>query len=174
MTRLLVPSPQMLDNRPLRPDQQALHARLRKLPRHAQQVFLCSRLDGLSYPDIAQLLDVSPDSVTKDMCLALQHCCTDEERRTPVNTAATQWYIKLQSPGTTPSDRIEFRRWLDSTPQHRDSFHAVELRWRLALEPAYALGSTYPYRRSRTGVAKTLWAVGVTLLLVLAEWLRPA
>ncbi|MDT4840753.1 putative RNA polymerase sigma factor FecI [compost metagenome] len=48
--------------------------RLRGLPRRCQQVFLLSRVDGLSYGSIAERLGVSLSTVEKDMIRVLQHC----------------------------------------------------------------------------------------------------
>ncbi|MGA4635348.1 RNA polymerase sigma factor [Pseudomonas solani] len=48
--------------------------RLQGLPRRCQQVFLLSRLDGLSYASIAERLGVSLSTVEKDIIRVLQHC----------------------------------------------------------------------------------------------------
>ena len=39
-----------------------------------RQVFLMSRLDGYTYPEIAEKLDVSLSTVEKDIAMALRHC----------------------------------------------------------------------------------------------------
>ena len=39
-----------------------------------REVFLLSRLDGLTYPEIAQRLSVSLSTVEKDMARAMRHC----------------------------------------------------------------------------------------------------
>ncbi|QKH37252.1 sigma-70 family RNA polymerase sigma factor [Achromobacter pestifer] len=44
------------------------------LNRKARTAFLMSRLDGMSYPDIARALDVSLSSVEKYMAAAIRHC----------------------------------------------------------------------------------------------------
>ncbi|BBP82401.1 MULTISPECIES: RNA polymerase sigma factor [unclassified Pseudomonas] len=48
--------------------------RLQGLPRRCQQVFLLSRVDGLSYASIAERLGVSLSTVEKDIIRVLQHC----------------------------------------------------------------------------------------------------
>ncbi|MDH0897049.1 MULTISPECIES: sigma factor-like helix-turn-helix DNA-binding protein [Pseudomonas] len=51
-----------------------LSRRLRGLPRRSQQVFLLSRLDGLSYENIAERLGISMDLVEKNMLRVLRQC----------------------------------------------------------------------------------------------------
>lgn len=53
--------------------------RLRGLPKRCQQVFLLSRVDGLSYAAIAQQLGVSLSTVEKDIFRVLQHCQRSED-----------------------------------------------------------------------------------------------
>lgn len=44
------------------------------LPERARTVFLLSRMEGWSYPAIAQHLGVSPNTVYNDLRLAMAHC----------------------------------------------------------------------------------------------------
>lgn len=44
------------------------------LPERTRQVLLLNRLEGMSYPEIADHLGVSQSTVYKDMQLALSHC----------------------------------------------------------------------------------------------------
>jgi RNA polymerase sigma-70 factor (ECF subfamily) len=47
---------------------------LKALPKRTQQIFLLNRLDGMSYPKIAEALGVSVSTVEKDMIRALLFC----------------------------------------------------------------------------------------------------
>lgn len=49
---------------------EALHS----LPERTQRIFLMNRLDGFSYAEIAEILNVSISTVEKDMIRALQVC----------------------------------------------------------------------------------------------------
>ncbi|MBF5055124.1 ECF subfamily RNA polymerase sigma-24 factor [Alcanivorax sp. 521-1] len=51
-----------------------LDALLEHLRPRARTVFLLAKLDGLTYPAIAERLSVSLSTVEKDMALALRHC----------------------------------------------------------------------------------------------------
>lgn len=51
-----------------------IDAMLNELKPNVRTAFLLSRLDGLSYPDIAERLDVSLSSIEKYMAVALRHC----------------------------------------------------------------------------------------------------
>ena len=51
-----------------------IDALLDGLKPRAREVFLLSRLDGLTYRQIARRLSVSLSTVEKDMALALRHC----------------------------------------------------------------------------------------------------
>ena len=63
------------------PDEQAgivealvrIDALLSGLKPRAREAFLLSRLDGLTYPQIAERLSVSLSTVEKDMALAMRH-----------------------------------------------------------------------------------------------------
>ncbi|MDE1168042.1 MAG: DUF4880 domain-containing protein [Pseudomonas sp.] len=134
---------------------------LKKLPRRVQQVFLLSRLDDLPYAAIAERLDQPLASVEKSMRLALGGSAG--------NAQANQWYVKLQSPLTTASDRIDFRRWLDAAPEHLAAFRATELRWRTLQAPARRLGASAWYRQPRRHTVLAGWLAGlVTLGLIIA------
>jgi RNA polymerase sigma factor (sigma-70 family) len=54
---------------------------LKALPERTQRIFLLSRVDERSYPEIAQMLDVSVSTVEKDMISALDFCRTWRRRR---------------------------------------------------------------------------------------------
>ncbi|MDD0841749.1 FecR family protein [Pseudomonas sp. Gutcm_11s] len=64
--------------------------------------------------------------------------------------AATHWYVRLQNPQLPASERIDFRRWLDSDPANAEAFHAVELLWKKLAAPAQRLASTGWHRRKPT------------------------
>ena len=51
----------------------AYQAALDKLPKRAQQVWVLSRVEGWSYPQIAEHLGVSPNTVFNDMKHAMAH-----------------------------------------------------------------------------------------------------
>ncbi len=64
-------------------DRQALArlvAALDGLPERTRQVLLLGRVEGLSYPQIAQRLGVSQTTVYKDMQTALAHCLDAVEK----------------------------------------------------------------------------------------------
>jgi RNA polymerase sigma-70 factor (ECF subfamily) len=54
---------------------------LKSLPERTQRIFLLSKIDELSYPQIAAKLDVSVSTVEKDMVVALEFCRTWRRRR---------------------------------------------------------------------------------------------
>ncbi|WP_175650730.1 sigma factor-like helix-turn-helix DNA-binding protein [Pseudomonas sp. Marseille-P9899] len=169
MTRLLLP----LDHHAecADPAELALLHRLKKLPRRVQQVFLLNRLDQLSYADIARRLDLSDTSVERHMNQILQ--CT-LPAPCAIARSAGQWYVRLQSPQVTASERIDFRRWLDAAPEHLAAFHATELRWRTLLAPARLLGENQWYRQGRAafslGGCTVAMSLGVAALLALGFW----
>ncbi|WP_296252168.1 sigma factor-like helix-turn-helix DNA-binding protein [Pseudomonas sp. UBA4194] len=163
MTQLLTQSHNLFDNTPGQQGQDSLFLSLKKLPRRAQQVLLFSRLDNLPYPAIAQRLDISLSCVEKDMHAALEACFPP---RTAANSLAMGWYARLQNPATTASERIDFRRWLDSASEHVSAFHDTELRWRQLLAPARVLGVGHWYRKSRLGLRAWLTA-GLAVALTL-------
>ncbi|MCU1724369.1 sigma factor-like helix-turn-helix DNA-binding protein [Pseudomonas sp. 5P_5.1_Bac1] len=169
MTRLLLP----LDHHAACADstELALLHRLKKLPRRVQQVFLLNRLDQLSYADIARRLDLSDASVERHMKQVLQ--CT-LPAPSAIARSAGEWYVRLQSPQVTASERIDFRRWLDAAPEHLAAFHATELRWRTLLAPARLLGENQWYRQGRAafslGGCTVAMGLGVAALLALGFW----
>ncbi|CAB3824101.1 sigma-70 family RNA polymerase sigma factor [Achromobacter piechaudii] len=46
------------------------------LPMNSRRIFLMAQVDGLSYADIAQQLDLTPNAVQKSLARALVHCYT--------------------------------------------------------------------------------------------------
>lgn len=56
---------------------------LKSLPTRRQQVFLLSRLDGLSHAEIARRLEISLSTVEKDMRATLEFCQRWREKRDP-------------------------------------------------------------------------------------------
>ncbi|MEG1040805.1 MAG: DUF4880 domain-containing protein [Pseudomonas sp.] len=161
MTRLLLP----LEHHPHTQDlaDDAMLEQLKKLPRRVQQVFLLSRLDQLSFADIAKRLDLPPLSIERHMNQALQSVRPAHDA---LASRAGQWYVRLQSPQVTASERIDFRRWLDAAPEHREAFHATELRWRTLLAPARQLGHDAWYRQA--GAALSVGGCSVAIGLVVA------
>jgi RNA polymerase sigma-70 factor (ECF subfamily) len=81
--------PEQIATAPAAPDEAAarrqelndLFEALKSLPRRTQQVFLMSRLDERSYPQIARELGVSLSTVEKDMASALEFCRRWRSRR---------------------------------------------------------------------------------------------
>ncbi|MDR0281353.1 MAG: DUF4880 domain-containing protein [Paucimonas sp.] len=144
---------------------------LKKLPRRVQQVFLLNRLDQLSYAAIAERLDLSDTNVEHHMNQVLQCTLSAPDAITRV---AGQWYVRLQSPHVTASERIDFRRWLDAAPAHLAAFHATELRWRSLLAPARLLGDNHWYRQGRAafslGGCTVAMGLGLAALLALGFW----
>ncbi len=51
-----------------------LHQAIGELPPRCRDVFILHKLRGLSYRDIAQLLDISESAVEKHIIKGLQHC----------------------------------------------------------------------------------------------------
>lgn len=60
-----------------------LMAALAGLPERCQRAFLLNRLDGLTYGQIAETLDVSVSTVEKDIIRALQTCRRWRDRSNP-------------------------------------------------------------------------------------------
>lgn len=160
MTRLLLP----LEHDPtLRtPSEDALFHGLKRLPRRVQQVFLLNRLDQLDLASIAQRLALPLMAIERHMHQALQSTCPAGD---PLARIAGQWYIHLQSPAITASERIDFRRWLDAAPEHLHAFHDTELRWRSLLAPARQLGQDGWYRNGRAALSLGGCSVAVGLAL---------
>lgn len=151
---------------PLSQRAQDLHRTLVKLSRRTQQVFLLSRLDNLPYATIANLLSIEVDVVEQAMVRALQHCSRDAAGSTiaaeSVNEQAIRWYVHLQSPHATASQRIEFRHWLDAEPAHLAAFEATERLWRQLQAPAAVLGANGWHRRKRRSYI--LWCAATAFL----------
>jgi len=151
---------------PLSQQGQDLHRSLVKLSRRAQQVFLLSRLDSLPYATIASVLGIEVEVVEQAMVRVLQHCRRQEAGslsvEESVNEQASRWYVHLQSPHATPSQRIEFRHWLDAEPAHLAAFESTERLWRRLQAPAMVLGANGWHRRKRRGYI--LWCAATAFL----------
>ncbi|MCO8161940.1 DUF4880 domain-containing protein [Pseudomonas sp. 21LCFQ010] len=145
---------------PIRPDAEAtaqtleLTRRLGKLPRHIRQVFLLSRLEQLSHSEIASFMGIAADKVERAMLRVMHHAhrdLADTHAPLAIHDQADAWYIHLQSPAATASQRIEFRHWIDADPANLAAFQASERLWR-QLQPAAALlGASGWHRRKRRG-----------------------
>jgi hypothetical protein len=137
---------------PFSQETDAYRRRIQKLPRRTQQVFLLSRLDQMSYADIAHLLDVKVDAVERCMVRLLEQCSdepTDPQAANTTHLQAHRWYVHLQSPQATASQRIEFRHWLDADAGHLRAFQETERLWRRLEAPAAILGASGWHRRKR-------------------------
>ncbi|MEN0107750.1 MAG: FecR family protein [Pseudomonas sp.] len=66
-----------------------------------------------------------------------------------IQHAASTWYVRLQNPQLPASERIAFRRWLDSDPRHLEAFQAVETLWQQLREPAQQMAASGWHRPSR-------------------------
>ena len=170
MTRLLLP----LEHAPQIAEQHAqdnlLHG-LNRLPRRVQQVFLLNRLDQLGFAAIAERLGLPLITIERHMSQALQITRVQSDAGASI---AGQWYVRLQSPQVTASERIDFRRWLDAAPEHLHAFQQTELRWRSLLAPARQLGADGWYRQGRAalslGGCSIALGLGVAALLALGMW----
>jgi hypothetical protein len=158
---------------PLNPECDEFRRRIQKLPRRTQQIFLLSRLDRLSYADIAQLLEISVAAVERSMVRVLEQCHDQhagEIAIDPVTTQAHCWYVHLQSPQATASQRIEFRHWLDADVSHLAAFEATERLWRRLEAPSTVLGASGWHRRKRrVYIGWLLLTAFLCSLLVTAE-----
>jgi hypothetical protein len=158
---------------PVSPEVDACRRRLQKLPRRAQQVFLLSRLDQLCYTDIAHLLDLDIDAVERCMVRVLDQCADDAVA--PLSQGAPgpqarRWYVHLQSPHATASQRIEFRHWVDADQSHLSAFKETERLWRRLHAPAAILGASGWHRRKRrVYIGWLLLTAFLCSLLVTAE-----
>ena len=152
---------------PLSQRDEDMRRSLAKLPRRAQQVFLLSRLDALPYATIASLLDVEVDVVEHCMVRALQHGRRHSSGSAalvdPVTEQAIRWYVHLQSPLATASQRIEFRHWLDADLAHLAAFEGTERLWRQLHAPAAVLGANGWHRRKRRSTI--VWCMATAFLL---------
>ncbi|TFF42110.1 DUF4880 domain-containing protein [Pseudomonas sp. RIT623] len=170
MTRLLLP----LEHDPRtaeRHGEDALLHALKRLPRRVQQVFLLNRLDQLGFAEIATRLDLPLVSIERHMSQALN---ATRQPGDSLGGIAGHWYVRLQSPQVTASERIDFRRWLDARPEHLRAFHDTELRWRSLLAPARQLGHDGWYRQGRAalslGGCSIAVGLGVAALVALGLW----
>lgn len=147
--------------------------RLQKLPRRTRQIFLLSRLDRMAYADISQLLEIDVTAVERSMVRALDHCAYQDGPTgapTELSLAAHRWYVHLQSPQATASQRIEFRHWLDADARHLAAFEGAERLWRLLEAPAALLGASGWHRRKRrVYIGWVLLTAFLCSLLVTAE-----
>lgn len=163
MTSLLSPLQNLFHRATIPNDQDPLCAQVKQLPRRTQQVFLLSRVDDLPYAGLAARLDMTLEDVEKEMVRALVHTRRDSPQVAP----ASQWYVRLQSPLTTASDRIEFRRWLDADATHLLAFHETELHWRRLLAPARQLATQGGYQQKRRHRETGAWLAGLVSMIVL-------
>lgn len=93
---------------------------------------------------------------------------------------ATTWYVRLQNPQLPASERIDFRRWLDSDPRHAEAFHEVEVVWQKLREPAARLAANGWHRPSRHTL-QLRWlrgpalatACGLLLAVAISTWRDP-
>lgn len=125
---------------------------IRQLPRKIRQVFLLSRLDQLSYGQIARLLGLEVEVIELYMVRLLDQCSDHSPLPKASGFAAREarrWYVHLQSPQATPSQRIEFRHWLDADVTHLNAFEDAERLWRRLKAPAALLGASGWHRRKR-------------------------
>lgn len=149
----------------------ALSRSLAKLSRRTRQVFLLSRLDDCSYAQIASLLEIDIPKVERDMARVLRHAQRHESLAdNPVQEQANRWYVHLQSPAATASQRIEFRHWLDADPAHLSAFQISESSWRQLRTPAALLGASgWHHRRRRSGLLWCVLAAFICGLMMTAE-----
>ncbi|GAB7530135.1 DUF4880 domain-containing protein [Pseudomonas sp. 3A(2025)] len=150
-----------------------LTRRLRKLSRRTRQIFLLSRLEGQSYAEIAGFLGVDANKVERAMLRVMRHAhrpLSDTDAQLAAHDQADAWYIHLQSPAATASQRIEFRHWLDADPAHLAAFQASERLWRQLQAPAALLGASGWHRRKRNAYLTWYLATGfVCSLMMTAE-----
>jgi hypothetical protein len=165
MTPLLTPSHDLSDLIHGQPHPDRLYRQVQNLPRRTRQVLLYSRLDELPYLAIAQRLHTTVADVEARMQDALRACC---KPALTGQSMAIHWYVKLQSPLTTASERIDFRRWLDSDSAHLAAFHATELHWRQLLAPATLLGHDRWHHKARQGLGLRGWVTaGLAMALAM-------
>lgn len=149
----------------------ALSRRLARLSRRTRQVFLLSRLDDYSYAQIASLLEIDITKVERDMARVLRHAQRHESHPDdPIQEQANRWYVHLQSPAATASQRIEFRHWLDADAAHLRAFQISENSWRQLRAPAALLGASgWHHRKRRAGLLWCVLAAFVCGLMMTAE-----
>jgi hypothetical protein len=155
--------------------EECLRRGLVRLSRRTQQVFLLSRLDGLSYTEIGLFLDVDVPAVEQAMIRALRQARLQsvngpDAPEDSTREQAINWYVHLQSPNATASQRIEFRHWLDADLAHLCAFESTERLWRKLQAPATVMGTNGWHRRKRKNYI--LWCMATAFLcslLVTAE-----
>lgn len=162
MTRLLLPLEHGTPRLQSATEDVLLH-RLKRLPRRIQQVFLLNRLDQLGFAAIAERLGLPLLAIERHMNQALQVTYAPGDALARV---AGQWYVRLQNPEATASERIDFRRWLDAAPEHLHAFQDTELRWRNLLAPAQQLGHDGWYRHGRAALSLGGCSIAVGLGVV--------
>ncbi|MCO7567139.1 DUF4880 domain-containing protein [Pseudomonas sp. S 311-6] len=162
MTRLLLPLGHATDADQASSEDALLHG-LKRLPRRVQQVFLLNRLDQLDFAAIAERLDLPLPAIERHMNQALQ---TTHAPGDALACVAGHWYVRLQNPQVTASERIDFRRWLDADPAHREAFHETELRWRSLLAPARQLGHDGWYQQGRAALSLGGCSIAIGLGIV--------
>lgn len=153
------------------PQVAALARSLGKLSRRTRQVFLLSRLDDCAYTQIARALEIDVAKVERDMARVLRHAQRHESMSDdPMQEQANRWYVHLQSPAATASQRIEFRHWLDADPAHLSAFQVSEHSWRQLRAPAALMGASgWHHRKRRAGLLWCLLAAFVCSLMMTAE-----
>ncbi|WP_122437640.1 DUF4880 domain-containing protein [Pseudomonas viridiflava] len=135
---------------------------LGRLSRRTRQIFLLSRLDGLPYAEIARFLDVDVAKVERAMVRVLRQAHGSALDDQTIQEQASRWYVHLQSPSATASERIEFRHWLDADSRHLAAFQSCERIWRELQAPASLLGIGGWHRRKRR--VYLAWCLLTTLL----------
>lgn len=162
--------PKPLPELPVSQQTDAYRRRIQKLPRRTQQAFLLSRLDQLSYTSIARLLELDIDAVERKMVRLLEQCSGPSDISSQARSHALHWYVHLQSPQATASQRIEFRHWLDADASHLAAFEETEHLWRKLQAPATIMGASGWHRRKRRGYLGWLMLTAfLCSLLVTAE-----
>lgn len=155
---------------PSSPQNDAYRRRIHKLPRKIRQVFLLSRLDQLPYSAIARLLELDVETVERNMVRLLEQCREPSRAPSQAWAQGVRWYVHLQSPQATASQRIEFRHWLDADTHHLDAFQDTERLWRKLLAPAAIMGASGWHRRKpRMHIGWLLLTAFLCSLLVTAE-----
>ncbi|RMN80619.1 DUF4880 domain-containing protein [Pseudomonas cannabina] len=153
------------------PEAVELSHRLRKLSRRTLQIFLLSRVDDLPYADIALFMDVEVARVERAMRRALgkAHVYAGG-KSSDIQDQASRWYVHLQSPAATASERIEFRHWLDADAAHLSAFQNSERVWRQLQASALLIGASGWHRRKRrVYLAWCLLSAFACSLMVTAE-----
>lgn len=162
----LLPLPSHHPELPVSGRTDALHRRLHHLPRRVQQIFLLSRLDNVPYGQIAEMLGIDCGTVEKAMQRVFAECASNEHD-SAISDRAAEWYVHLQSPQATASQRIEFRHWLDHDPRHLKAFQGCERLWRELREAASLLGASNWHQRRR-GSVLGWWLLAAVLCAMLA------